>query len=346
MATSSKFFASALTVGLLCFVSGSYADQDTQNLIGGYGESQNAITALTAQPNDSATTASQDNAQALYLPSPTNPFGTEKTQTELFTFFAPANQLKPDQQLANNQVTFGPPGTLPPGATNFYQPGSQANQDKLKQSTPFTNVDLNSLVGPLVYQQDEQKQSAKNFISAIGNLNNPFPVVDLVSLAANQNPPVDVTALTQANPTVTKYLNELRAYAAMQSIGLSNLYQLYAERVPSNVDAQQNPQLASALAAIGMPNASQLQLENYMATRRLTDPNWIASLSKDSPAALLRQIAILMAENLAESYNNRLATERLTATMSALVLQQGMQTRPLLEQDAAAVTKPQPTTPG
>jgi hypothetical protein len=83
-----------------------------------------------------------------------------------------------------------------------------------------------------------------------------------------------------------------------------------------------------------MPNASQLQVENYMTSRRIIDPQWVANLSKDGPAALLRQMVVLLAENLTESYNNRLATERLTATMSLLALEQTNALQQQLQQDA------------
>ena len=108
---------------------------------------------------------------------------------------------------------------------------------------------------------------------------------------------------------------------------------MYAERQPTNVSQSSNPQLYQALNAIGMPNASQLQVENYMATRRITNQGWVASLSNDGPAALMRQMVILLAENLSESYTNHMAIERLNATMTALELQQAVALRSSVQQD-------------
>lgn len=331
------------------YSSGSLADRDTKNLIGGYGASEAGLDALVHRPNDGPLIISQDNAQLLYVPFPTNPLNIEQTLTSLSQFFVLTTN-DPDQALESNKASFGPPGTPPPAQANYFKPGEQAptvNDKKKQQMAPFANIDVNSVLGPLVYDKD-QKQTAENFINSASSLGSPLNIVDLVDQANKSKTKTTAASLSAVqNTQLARYLTSLRIYAAMQSVGLSNLYQFYAERLPSNVpDDDKNKALVMGLQGINLPNASQLQVENYMATRRLTDPQWVASLSNDSPAALLRQIAILMAENLLESYNNRMATERLTVTMSMIELQQTATLRTLLESQINSINsgKALPTT--
>lgn len=335
-------FISLTSCLFLCFTTASYADQDTKDLIGGYGQSDMAKKQMVASPVDGPLIIAQENAQTLYIPYPVNPYAIEQTLLGLSKYFTPATPPAQNQMLANNQVTFGPPGTLPPSARNYYSAAAQS-EEQLKQTTPFTNIDLNSLIGPLVYTKDDNndtQKTAQNFIEAMGSINNPYPIVDLVALGASKSPAVDATTLATTNNDVIKYLNDLRTYGAAQAIALSNFYQMYAARVPTNLK-DKNPDLYKSLEAIKLPNASEMQVENYMATRRLSDPGWVGSLAEDTPAALLRQIAILLAENLALSYKNHLATERLIATNSALVLIAANNLRPLLDQDVNTLTQSQ-----
>lgn len=334
----------------------AHADTDTKKLIGGYGSSVPALNALTAPPADPLV-APQGNAQALYTRTANNPEGTSKTQQNLAAYFAlNPNATGTDDVIANivnSILTFGDAKTAPPSSASLYAScakgmitggGSGLSGCLLeKQAPPFANVDLNSLIGPLVYASGQEK-IADNFISASAGLANPFTPVDLKKLAAKANTTIPVLIAT--NQDVAKYIAMIRSYAAAQAIALSNLNQLYAERLPSKVDPNSNnpadKNLAIALAAINLPNASQLQVENYMATRRITDPQWVSNLAKDSPAALLRQIVILLAENLAESYNNRLASERIIATLSVMDLQQlGIARATFIDRSVNELNKPQ-----
>jgi hypothetical protein len=318
---------------------------DIKNLIAGYGTSKNSQKALVAAPSDTLIVP-EGNVQALYLPTPTNPLAITQTLQSLTSYFtAYPRQTAASNNMNNDNATFGSASIALPSLSNLYTncaqnssnlpPGQTQNNGIGCPQGPiasaFTNVDLNSLLGPLVYQGG-QAQAATNFIQAASNMAKPLKLVDLNKLAANNN--TTVAAMETSNPHVIQYVNDLKNYVAIQAAAVSNLYQLYAERVPTSVSAKSNPSLYQALNAIGMPNASQLQVENYMTSRRIIDPQWVANLSKDGPAALLRQMVVLLAENLTESYNNRLATERLTATMSLLALEQTNALQQQLQQDA------------
>lgn len=323
---------------------------EIKKLIAGYGSSKPSLDALAAPPSDTLVVP-EGISQSLYSNTPANPLAVTQTQQSLANYFALVPNAKSSDDIisniVNNTLTFGESNAPIPTAAGLYAGcstsiitgGASGLSDCLlqKQTPPFTNVDLNSLVGPLVYKTGQDKTAA-NFISAAAGLSYPLAPTDLNRLATRQN--TDVKTLLATNPDIVKYLAAMRSYATMQSVALSNFYQLYAERMPSHVDEANNKDLFDALNAIKMPNASQLQVENYMATRRITDPKWVESLSKDTPAALLRQLVILMAENLAESYNNRLATERLIATMSVMDLgQAGLIRAQILEKSTAEVGK-------
>lgn len=339
--------ASIMTLGTLGVCQMSYADQDTQNLIAGYGTSQSSQQALVAAPSDTLV-GPEGWAQALYTPTPTNPLTITQTQQALATYFAVNQNATSSSALAdniiNNTATFGPSNAPIPSTSSLYagcannavfQGGSGlTNCLNNQQNQAFANVDLDSLIAPLVYQSN-QSQAASSFIKALATLNSPMPILDLNKYASANK--TTVSALVNNNNDVIQYLADLRAYAATQAVGLSNLNQMYAERQPTNVSQSSNPQLYQALNAIGMPNASQLQVENYMATRRITNQGWVASLSNDGPAALMRQMVILLAENLTESYNNHMALERLNATMTALELEQAAALRTAVQNDINTV---------
>lgn len=332
--------ASIMTFGTLGIFQMSYADLDTQNLIAGYGTSQNSQQALVAAPSDTLV-GPEGWAQALYTPTPTNPLAISQTEQALASFFAVNQNATSSSALAdniiNNVATFGPANTPIPSTSSLYAGcagSSMTNCLSNQQNQAFANVDLNSLIGPLVYQTN-QSQTATGFIKALATLNSPLPILDLNKFASANK--TTVSALVNNNNDVIQYLSDLRAYAAVQAVGLSNLNQMYAERQPTNVSQSSNPQLYQALNAIGMPNASQLQVENYMATRRITNQGWVASLSNDGPAALMRQMVILLAENLTESYNNHMDLERLNATMTALELEQASVLRTAVQTDLNTV---------
>lgn len=146
---------------------------------------------------------------------------------------------------------------------------------------------------------------------------------------------------------IKEYLANLRSYLATQSIAVSNLYQLYAERQPLNPN---DPVVKSTIGQL--PNEikgpySILKLENYMATRRILNKNWYKNdLIQENPTTLQRQQVELLAENLSESYHTRMTLERLLATMSVLVLELNNQGRTKLIQQAQNIINPNSPTSG
>lgn len=315
----------SLSLATLSFCSlSSYADIanniSVDSLVAGYGKiAIDANTMNTAPVNDNLTIAI-NNAQAAYLLSPTSPLVSPLTQ-KLLTQSANLDDNN------NNIIAF----TWNPG-------GKKTNYDVEKN--PLQSIDINSLLQPLSYNE-AQAIEATNVINALNSSLAPINTVNFNQLVANLNGNKASNLNVKLNEKpIKEYLASLRSYLATQSIALSNLYQLYAERQPLNPNDPAVRQLSGETKG----PYSLLKLENFMATRRILDKNWYTSdLIKENPATLQRQQVELLAENLAESYHTRMTLERLLATMSVLVLELNNQGRAQLIQQAQNINNPNST---
>lgn len=100
-----------------------------------------------------------------------------------------------------------------------------------------------------------------------------------------------------------QYLMRVYQYISRQSLGMSNLYQIYAGRLKPSDDAK-----------------SAVETEHDAATRRMK-ADWHNSMEKASGLTLQRELLYLMAEMNYQLYQKRRADERLLATVSLLQLQ-------------------------
>lgn len=208
---------------------------------------------------------------------------------------------------------------------------------------PFlSQLNSNSLTAPLLYSTqsnksstsspsaqatsgltaENQAQEAANFIRYVSGAVIPLSLpkqkelMDLYSSAyskSDSQSPADILAQKEAQGVISKYLAGLRTYAALNSVGLSNLYYIMARRLPQNsTDDNKN-------------TTSQALNEFNMATRRFdptgqADPKWINKLNEASPATVQKEIAMLLAEINYQMYLDRQMQERLLLTNSALLL--------------------------
>lgn len=301
----------------------SYADTSSNisvdKLVAGYGEIAIKANALNTAPVNDDLTIAINSAQATYLLFPTSPLVSPLTQ-QLLTQSANLNNK------SNNIIAF------------TWNPDSKANADVEKN--PLQSIDINSLLQPLSYNE-AQAIEAKNVINALNSTLAPINIVNFNQLVENlnENKTSNLTVKLKEKP-IREYLASLRSYLATQSIALSNLYQLYAERQPLSPNDPAVKQLPSDVKG----PYSLLKLENFMATRRILDKNWYKNdLIQENPATLQRQQVELLAENLAESYHTRMTLERLLATMSVLVLELNNQGRSQLIQQEQNIINPNPT---
>lgn len=332
MLSKIKILKSILSISLatLSFCSlSSYADSSSNlsvdSLVAGYGKIAIAAKFMNKAPANDDLTIAINNAQATYLLFPTSPLVSPLTQQLL-------RQSANLEDKSNNIIAF------------TWNPGSKTNSDVEKN--PLQSIDINSLLQPLSYN-GVQAIEAKNVINALSSKLAPFNTVNFNQLVANLhgNKTSNLSVKLNEKP-IKQYLANLRSYLATQSIALSNLYQLYAERQPLNPN---DPLVKNTIGKL--PNEikepSLLKLENFMATRRILNKDWYKNdLISEDPTSLQRQQVELLAENLAESYHTRMTLERLLATMSVLVLELNNQGRTQLIQQAQNITNPNSSTSG
>lgn len=196
------------------------------------------------------------------------------------------------------------------------------------ESDPLNAVNLDSILEPSVYTTS-QAAMARAVIEALGGNLDPIETVDFDKLIQRRG---GLREDKFKERQIQAYLARVRAYAAAQSTGLSNLYRLYGARLPiplknhpksiqDKVEVLQKDKYLKAQYNFE-EDISPEMLSKIMATRRLHDTAWYDGLvAKDNPTTLLRQIAELLAEQLAESYKLRMNQERILATLSAALLQ-------------------------
>ena len=207
-------------------------------------------------------------------------------------------------------------------------------------------LNINSLIDPLLYtvQSNEtstsstkptsigltaktQAEAAINYIKYTTSQVAPLPQPDFEKMIALYNAAGDAKEASQA--TLLNYLANSRTYAALMSVGHSNLYYILAKRMPQNINAPNN----------GAPATSQALNEYEMATRRLNNRSsnindlWASKINNGSSATVQKEMALLLAEMNYQLYLGRQQQERMLLTQTMLLLQNSrmMQPNPTLQ---------------
>lgn len=293
-----------------------------KNLVAGYGSTAISKNLMNTAPMGDDLTIAINNAQAAYLLSGSSPL-VSLTQQQLI-------QSANLNDKNNNILAF------------LWDPNTKINPNLEKN--PLSSIDINSLLQPISYN-DTEAAAAKNVINALSGSLMPINTINFNQLVANLSGDKENNLKYELQKKQTQtYLASLRSYLATQTMALSNLYQLYAERQPID-PSKADPAVRSSLATLSGQTSgpiSLLKLENIMTTRRILDKNWYKNdLINENPATLQRQQVELLAENLSESYQIRMTLERLLATMSILVLEFNGQIRTQLQTQIQSINNPQ-----
>ncbi|MDF2868093.1 MAG: icmX, partial [Gammaproteobacteria bacterium] len=222
----------------------------------------------------------------------------EKTPNVEQTIITNANNINSNQQINAAYHNLDPQDLLakniqdslqPLSANNDYSilaaiPGSDLTIDNPIQS-PFASnktvnanpnnaiFNFNSLLNPDVYQTIEtdksvinQRQLAKNYIEFLfqGSKLPNDSLLDLTALSPKQ-----FEQLVKRKD-FTDYVMATRSYAASQSSALSNLYAIYNKRLAITDLGKK--------AGFNQEDASVKQIENYLASRRVSDINWYQAM--------------------------------------------------------------------
>lgn len=236
--------------------------------------------------------------------------------------------------LYQNKVSNNVIGTIPSTSTYY-------SYDYVSKF--MGDLNTNSLLSPLMYSTDNpsqnstssgtpnsqnqgltaqnQAQQALNFIRYASGSLVPLDLPKLkdydtlYNQAINSDGTVPQLQQLQAQSTLSRYLTNVRTFAAQSSVGLSNLYYILAKRMPMN------------LTGAGSKPVSQAMSEFQMATWRLFNPNmtastqWVNQINTASPTTVQKEIATLLAEINYQLYLNRQQEERILLTNSLLLIQ-------------------------
>lgn len=191
--------------------------------------------------------------------------------------------------------------------------GNQAiNFDNLIQPLSYGTFDIQNLLRTPQY----------NFIELASGLYQPVTTISLT----NANPKLsdDQIQEVQNTPDYQNLQATVRAYVAAQSVGAGNLYRLMVERIPQPGLGQQ----VGMTDKNGNPvrDASDLQVQQYLATRRSQNQVWYDQMATASPATVQRETLFVLAEIREQLFQMQLQNERLLATISVMQMQQNNQT--------------------
>lgn len=164
-----------------------------------------------------------------------------------------------------------------------------------KVTTDNANFDSTSLMSPLAYNKN-QADAADNFIKYSSNT--AIPYVYLSNTAINNLADSHVQNAVENSYYLKQYRVSTRQYAAALSTPLAYLNHLKAERtlIPGVAKQagikQDDPAVKQYFPNYGNDGtASHAELDNYLATKNLNDPNWYKQIETMSNTSLLRQIA-------------------------------------------------------
>ena len=208
--------------------------------------------------------------------------------------------------LANNIPL---PGAL--ATINSSNNNANGNINVNTQNLAFAPFNVGSLLIPDVYSTATEQKNAQNFINYLS-----YQSVPYVNLPTN--------FFANDLPAVQAYRAFLGTYAALQSIGLDNLNELYTQRQP----------LSGLGTLAGLPHrsdASVQQVEHHMVVARGLNPNWYAQMENAPTATIQRETLYTLAAIQVELYNNNQLLQRMLTTQSAMELTQNQtQIRPKL----------------
>lgn len=179
-------------------------------------------------------------------------------------------------------------------------------------------LNANSLLGPLKYGESSVTlYDPENPLGSLfeGNSNLPRKIIGKNALSFIQhlisfnrfriNPklPAKSELTHEGVKARNEYLARLYTFASQVSIGISNINQMYASRVPN------------------AGGKSKLEAENDMVMRHMK-ADWQDSIKNGNPAMVQKEMVFLLAEMNYQLYQNRLLMERLLLTASAQQLSQ------------------------
>ncbi len=230
-------------------------------------------------------------------------------------------QVIPPKTTPVNQIqalTYGVPAS-----DTLYSPNDpqiavfNANPQAMPNNDNY--FDINSLIGPDGYTSDQQT-AAQYYINYISE--NYIPLGSTLSLKALASLSYPAFVNFQRNNTVYQtYQAGVRSYTALESVALSNYNQLMTERtVQQALGTTIGMTIPTANGLQPVSDASPLQVQEFIATHRINNPQWYKDMAAGSPFTVQRESLFVLAEIEAQLQQLHADNERLLTTLSALEL--------------------------
>jgi hypothetical protein len=137
------------------------------------------------------------------------------------------------------------------------------------------------------------------------------------------DPPLTPDQLDGSSTLIKNYVAGLAAFASQQSTGVSVLNNLLKERTIQQGnhfnDALGNP-VGASINVSNTQDMSPLQVDEYMATRRIGNQNWYNAIQAANPAQLSQESLVLLAQINYQMLQQRMQLEQLNATLASIQL--------------------------
>ncbi len=189
--------------------------------------------------------------------------------------------------------------------------GSQKQKDFAVNDVFF---DVESLMGEDMYKNQKAMDRALTYIRFLAIPSQPVSVsFEGIDVEKNRRQIAEL----QTSKAYEDLRINTRSLTALNSIALNNIYQLYSIRTPQK-------ELGEAVGMVDLQtgeaikDASALQVRDFLAQRRSRNPSWYDGLEEASPATVLREMTILLAEMRDELNEQRKDNERLLLSITAM----------------------------
>lgn len=196
--------------------------------------------------------------------------------------------------------------------------GQKQNEPSISEGD--SRMDFLALVGPVAYKDETEKQKAYDFIQFLSSIAAPVAEINLSTLPAAKREKL------QNSDAGRKYLRYTRGLTSEYSVAMDTLNELYARRLLVPELGEQAGLSKDKKDA----DASALQVEHYLATRRTENPEWYQDMTKAAPATVQREMLATQAEMNRQLYQLHMDNERIIALLSVIVLQ-NIQTNKVLD---------------
>jgi hypothetical protein len=183
--------------------------------------------------------------------------------------------------------------------------------------------DFGSILQPMVYQTGtNQELAAQTYLQYLTkSYNKPSDALKLddfnKKLAQTKDGSDKISLYSQLlnDPNYRDYQLSVRSDTATRSVAINNFEKMIAERTP----IKNLGKLAGLKDKDGksIDDASPLQVQSYLANRRVDNPKWYAHVQSATQQNVARETLVVLAEIESQNFQAHMDRERLLATISA-----------------------------